>query len=111
MYHLHWLALHLAVEIALILATLSGLFVMVAHIKEPLRITMATAAWVTGWWVALWLCTPPFLFDAAQRYDWERGYTHAPLFPLVLPAVAGLLFLWGLHRAGGMLLRRMRAGD
>jgi hypothetical protein len=101
LHKLHWMALHLSVEVAAILAALSGTLVFAWRVKTPFKLLLVTTAWVLGLWILIWLITPGPLVEYSWKYTWgERNYTEVPVYPLVLPLYAIVIFLACVYRAG-----------
>lgn len=101
LHKLHWMALHLSMEVAAILSALSGTLVFVWRVKTPFKLLLLTAAWMLGLWILLWLITPGWLVEYTWKYTWgEQNYTQVPVYPLVLPLYAFVIFMACIYRAG-----------
>jgi hypothetical protein len=101
LHKLHWLGLHLSVEIAAILATFSGTMLLARRVKMPGKLLWLGIFWVVGWWFAVLLFTPNEILRATHRYYWgERNYTSVPLYLFALPVYATVMFVVCVYRAG-----------
>lgn len=107
LHKLHWLGLHLSVEVAAILATFSGTMLFASRVKTPGELLWAGIFWVVGWWFVIWLLTPRDIVEAVHKYHWgERNFTSVPTYPLVLPVYAAVMFVVCIYRTGLNLGRR-----
>jgi hypothetical protein len=109
LHKLHWLGLHLSVEIAAILATFSGTMLFARRVKNPGELLWVGIFWVVGWWFAVLLFTQNDILRAMHMYyGGERSYTSVPLNLFVLPVYAAVMFVVCLYRTGQNLVRTPR---